>query len=114
MRFKSPRFDEGTRKRMNRRRMAWTSLISMLVIVFLLMFFVQETRIVELTPVIDTVIFCLSSIVGAYLGTALLDDKNIMTIQSEEVKAAKVVPVVKSKITEDDSEEELPKTQIKK
>lgn len=74
----NPRFDLGVVKRRNRRRMAWTALISMLSITFLLMFVVKDSKIVLLSNFLETIIVCLSSIILGYLGIATMDDNNIM------------------------------------
>lgn len=80
------RFDETIKKRRNRRRMAWVSLLSMIAIVLLMMFFVSVDRIKELVTVIDTLFFCLASIVLGYLGVAVYDDLNIMKHNSSKTK----------------------------
>ena len=87
----NPRFDENVSKRKNRRRMAWVSLVSMIVIMFLLLFFVSTERIQELIPIIDTFFVMLSSIVGAYMGVALMDDNNIMRSHNEREKFTNVI-----------------------
>lgn len=65
-------------KRRSRRRMAWVSLISMLSIVILSMFFVAPERLEVAKSLIETLFICLSTIVLGYLGIATYDDKNIM------------------------------------
>jgi len=75
MRFNLP---GGVQVRRNRRRMAWLSLGSMIVIVLLMMFFVNPTRIESLNGIIETLFYCLSAIVLAYNGVALYDDNNLM------------------------------------
>lgn len=59
----------------NRRRMAYISLIAILVITFLCLFIVPLDRISANEMIISTVIFVLGSVVGAYLGFATMDDK---------------------------------------
>ncbi len=63
--------------------MAWVSLIAMIVIVVLSMFFVSETRIGPVSDIIQTLFYCLSAIVLAYNGVAVFDDKNLMSQKDE-------------------------------
>ena len=70
--------NEILQRRKGRRKMAWISLYSMLGLTLLLMFVVSETRIEVLSSIIDTVFFCLSTIVLGYLGIATFDDSNVM------------------------------------
>ena len=93
----SPRSDENVIKRRSRRRMAWISLLSMIGIVLLMMFKVSQERLQELTPIIDTLFFCLASVVLGYCGLATFDDGQIMK-HHERVKSI-----------EEDSDEEAKK-----
>ena len=54
----------------NRRRMAWLSLISMIVVTVLILFteFVSIERLKVLSEVITWFYFCCASIIGAYMG----------------------------------------------
>jgi uncharacterized integral membrane protein len=52
----------------NRRRMAWTSLISMIVITLLLFFAVPESRLTILSDVITWYYFIMGGIITAYMG----------------------------------------------
>jgi len=69
--------DENLRRRKSRRKMAWISLYSILGLTLLLLFCVSETKLESLASIVDTVFFCLSSIVLAYCGAAVIDDSNI-------------------------------------
>ena len=60
----------------NRRRMAWTALVSILVVTFLSFFIVDESRLKLLSDVINMFYLSMASIVGAYVGFATLDKKN--------------------------------------
>ena len=55
-------------KRTNRRRQAWTALLSMIVVTILLMFGVSETKIQILKDVLPFFYITMASIVGAYHG----------------------------------------------
>jgi hypothetical protein len=70
--------NESLQRRKGRRKMAWIALYSILGLTLLLMFAVSETKIEALSSVIDTVFFCLSTIVLGYLGIATFDDSNVM------------------------------------
>lgn len=59
----------------NRRRMAWISLISILVVTFLSFFVVNEGRLKLLSDVINMFYLSMASIVGAYVGFATFDKK---------------------------------------
>ena len=59
----------------NRRRMAWTALVSILVVTFLSFFVVDESRLKLLSDVINMFYLSMASIVGAYVGFATLDKK---------------------------------------
>jgi len=52
----------------NRRRMAWTALISMLVVTFLAFFVIPEPRLALLSDVITWFYFGMVSVIGAYMG----------------------------------------------
>ena len=54
----------------NRRRMAWTSLLSMIVVTYLILFtnLVPEERLKILSEVITWYYFCSASVIGAYMG----------------------------------------------
>ena len=52
----------------NRRRMAWVSLISMLVVTILAFFVIPESRLVLLSEVITWFYFGMVSVIGAYMG----------------------------------------------
>jgi len=54
--------------RTNRKRMAWTALISCLLVVFLMMFVVKESRIPLLSDVMTFFFLIMGSIVGTYIG----------------------------------------------
>ena len=59
----------------NRRRMAWTALVSILIVTFLSFFVVEESRLKLLSDVINMFYLSMASIVGAYVGFATLDKK---------------------------------------
>ena len=59
----------------NRRRMAWTALVSILIVTFLSFFVVEESRLKLLGDVINMFYLSMASIVGAYVGFATLDKK---------------------------------------
>jgi len=59
----------------NRRRMAWTALVSILIVTFLSFFVVEESRLKLLGDVINIFYLSMASIVGAYVGFATLDKK---------------------------------------
>lgn len=54
----------------NRRRMAWLSLVSMIVITYMILFtkLVPETKLAVLGDVITWYYFCSASIIGMYMG----------------------------------------------
>jgi hypothetical protein len=52
----------------NRRRMAWTALISMIVTTILILFVVPEPRLALLTEPITWFYFSMASVIGAYMG----------------------------------------------
>lgn len=84
---------ETNKRRKSRRRMAWISLYAILIITGLLMFAVTESRLKEIQSMMDTVLFCLSSIVLGYQGTATWDSLNQMKHQKkckEEESKSKV------------------------
>ena len=56
----------------NRRKMAWTALVSILIVSF---FIVDESRLKLLSDVINMFYLSMASIVGAYVGFATLDKK---------------------------------------
>jgi hypothetical protein len=57
----------------NRRRMAWTSLIYMMIKTILILFFVDAERMAILTEPITWSYFCAAGIVGAYMGAATFE-----------------------------------------
>ena len=59
----------------NRRRMAWTALVSILIVTFLSFFVVEESRLKLLSDVINMFYLSMASIVGAYVGFATFDKK---------------------------------------
>jgi hypothetical protein len=56
----------------NRRRMAWVSLISMLVVTILAFFVIPESRLALLSDVITWFYFGMVSIIGSYMGFTTL------------------------------------------
>lgn len=56
------------RKAVNRRRMAWLSLIALIVSGFCLMFLVPEKRLAQLNGILELYWISLGGIVGAYVG----------------------------------------------
>ena len=56
----------------NRRRMAWISLISILIVTGILLFVIPESRIEKLSDVISWFYFSMAGIVGAYMGFATM------------------------------------------
>ena len=60
-------------KRTNRRRMAWTSLIYMIVKTFLILFVVDPERMKVLSEPITWSYFCAAAIVGSYMGAATFE-----------------------------------------
>lgn len=56
------------RRAKNRRRMAWLSLVAMIVVVFSILFFVPETKVEKLDGLLDLFWIGLASVVGAYVG----------------------------------------------
>lgn len=56
------------RKAVNRRRMAWVSLIAMIATAFALLFLVSDTRIEKIKDMLDFYWIALGSITGAYVG----------------------------------------------
>lgn len=52
----------------NRRRMAWTSLISMIIFVLLVMFVVPESRLEMITEMLSWYFLAAVSVCGAYMG----------------------------------------------
>ncbi len=56
------------KKAVNRRRMAWLSLISMILSAFCIMFFVPEKRLEQLNGLLELYWVSLGGIVGAYVG----------------------------------------------
>lgn len=55
-------------KAVNRRRMAWVSLIAMIVSGFCMMFLVPETRLKQLDGMLELYWIALGTITGAYVG----------------------------------------------
>ena len=62
------------KRRINRRRMAWISLISLDVVTLCMLFFVQESRLGLLNDLVEMFFLCTSSIVLSYLGVATWTD----------------------------------------
>ena len=56
------------RKAVNRRRMAWVSLVALIVSGFCLMFLVPENRLTQLNGILELYWLSLGGIVGAYVG----------------------------------------------
>lgn len=56
------------KKAVNRRRMAWVSLVAMIVSGFALMFFIPEARLQKLGAMLDLYWISLGGITGAYVG----------------------------------------------
>lgn len=56
------------RKAINRRRMAWLSLVALVASGFAVMFFVPESRLDQLNGILEIYFISLASIVGAYVG----------------------------------------------
>ena len=56
------------RKAVNRRRMAWLSLIAMVASAFALMFFVSESRLEKIKDMLDLYWIALGGVVGTYVG----------------------------------------------
>lgn len=56
------------RKAVNRRRMAWLSLIAMVASAFALMFFVPESRLEKIKDMLDLYWIALGGVVGTYVG----------------------------------------------
>lgn len=59
----------------HRRRMAYISLASMLIVTYILLFKIPPEKLAPLTEVINWFYITMGSIVGAYMGFATLDDK---------------------------------------
>lgn len=57
----------------NRRRMAWTSLIYIIIKTILILFVVDAERMAIITEPITWSYFCASAIVGAYMGAATFE-----------------------------------------
>jgi hypothetical protein len=57
----------------NRRRMAWTSLIYIIIKTILILFFVDAERMAIITEPITWSYFCAAGIVGAYMGAATFE-----------------------------------------
>ena len=60
--------DDRARQWTNRRRMAWVSLIAMLIVTGLVLFAVPETRLLAIAPILDMFYIGMVSIVGAFIG----------------------------------------------
>ena len=56
------------KKAVNRRRMAWVSLIAMIISGFAIMFFIPESRLQRINAMLDLYWISLGGIVGAYVG----------------------------------------------
>lgn len=56
------------RKATNRRKLAWVSLIAMIVTAFCIMFLVPETKLERIKDMLDLYWISLGGIVGAYVG----------------------------------------------
>ena len=57
-------------KRTNRRRQAWISLTMMVILTFLLLFVIPESRLVLLSDIVPLIYISFASIVGFYHGTS--------------------------------------------
>jgi hypothetical protein len=66
------------KKAVNRRRMAWLSLISLIVSGFALMFLVPEKRLSQLDGLLELYWISLGGIVGAYVGISAWASKRPM------------------------------------
>lgn len=60
-------------RRTNRRRMAWTALIYMIIKTILILFVVDPERMKVLTEPITWSYFCAAGIVGSYMGAATFE-----------------------------------------
>jgi hypothetical protein len=70
------RFEKENHIKRNRKQMAWISLISCHIVVILMMFFVEESRLNLLGDVMTWFFLIMGSIVGAYIGfTTIAKDK---------------------------------------
>jgi hypothetical protein len=58
----------GKVKWTNRRRMAWTSLIAMIVVTLLCLFVVPESRLAVLSEPLTWFYFCMAGVIGSYMG----------------------------------------------
>lgn len=56
------------KKAMNRRRMAWVSLVAMIATAFALLFLVSDSRLEKVKDMLDLYWIALGGIVGAYVG----------------------------------------------
>ncbi len=56
------------RKAVNRRRMAWVSLLAMIATAFAILFFIPETKLERIKDMLDLYWIAMGSIVGAYVG----------------------------------------------
>lgn len=56
------------KKAVNRRKMAWVSLIAMIVTAFSLLFLVSDARLEKVKDILDLYWIALGGIVGAYVG----------------------------------------------
>lgn len=56
------------KKAVNRRRMAWVSLLAMIATAFAVLFFVPETKLDRIKDMLDLYWISLGGIVGAYVG----------------------------------------------
>jgi len=66
--------DDNTWK--NRRRMAWLSLVSVIVVTLLTLTpLVTETRLSSLQPILSTFFFAMASVIGVYVGFSTMSDK---------------------------------------
>lgn len=61
--------------RINRRRMAWISLIAILVVTLLSLFIVDTDRLDKLEEIITWFYISMASVVGAYVGFSTIWDK---------------------------------------
>jgi hypothetical protein len=59
----------------NRRRMAYISLYSILIVTYLILFIVPMDRLNQLDEIITWFYLVMGSVVGAYVGFSTLDDK---------------------------------------
>lgn len=67
--------DQNKRRWKHRRRMAYISLVSILIMTYLILFIVPLNRLDKLDELITWFYIVMGSIIGAYVGFATFDDK---------------------------------------